>query len=147
MVPTAVLALIIWTRLQAARMPPADLVEEAEYDPMEVAEVDPVEVAEDGLMQAVNIEHANLEMLLLAFYALAAALTADLPSGQHNVDRHRGVYDMKPRDQTWWELFADGCVSDEEWRRHFRITRQRALHHCQCLCLVAEWQTCTCTFK
>lgn len=100
MVPTAVLAFIIWTRLQAARIPPAVLVEEAEYDPMQVAEVDPVQVAEDDPMHEVNDELANLDILLLALYALAAVLTADLPSGQHTADRHRGVYYVKPRDHT-----------------------------------------------
>ena len=146
MVPPAVLAFIIWTRLQAARMLPADLVQEAEDDLMQVAEVDPVQVAEDDPMQEVNNELANLKILMLALYALAAVLTADLPSDQHKADRHRGVYYVKPRDQTWWELFADGCISEKEWRRHFRITRQCALHHCQCLCSVA-CQTCTCIFK
>ena len=125
MVPRAVLAFIIWTRLQAARMPPADLVQEAEGDlgqvadkpgqlaeddlmqvqgddPLQVAEVDPMHVAEDDSMLEVNDELANLEILLLALCALAAALAADLPSGYHNADRHRGVIHVKPRDQTWW---------------------------------------------
>ena len=80
MVPPAVLAIIIWTRLQAARMPPADLVQEAEDDPVQVAEVDPVQVAEDDPMQDVNAELANLKILLLAVYSLAAVLTADCPA-------------------------------------------------------------------
>ena len=154
MVPPAVLAFIVWTRLRLGRMPPADPVQEAEDDLGQVAEDELGQLAEDELMQVaeddpmqeVNDELANLEFLLLALYALAAVLTAYPASGHRNAYRYRGVYYVKPRDQTWWELFADGCVSDEEWRRHFRITRQRALHHCQCLCSVA-WQTCTCVFK
>ena len=79
-------------------------------------------------------ESASLDIMQPALFAHVAAFTTALLASSHrSAYRPRSVFYVKPCDQFWWKWFADGCYFDEEWRRHFRITRQSALQQCQCL--------------
>ena len=85
---------------------------------------------DDALLQLAGPgpETPNLDIPLLALYACAATLSAYVASKRSNAHSNRDFLNLKPRDQTWWKCFANGCYSDEEWRQHFRVTRQRTLH-------------------
>ena len=99
-VPPAVLAFIVWTRLQTSRTAPADPMQEAGDDLGQVAVDEPGQLAEDDPMQEGSDELANLEILLLTLCAHAAALlTASWQTVIAKPNVTEKLY-VEPRDQT-----------------------------------------------